>query len=326
MRRRQFIAGVAGSVAFPLAGRALPANVPVVGVLSFNSAGPMMASRIDGFLRGLSELNYVADQNVSIEYRWAEFHGDRVPALADDLVRRRVAVIATFNGFTALAAKAATATIPIVFGVGDDPVKMGLVASMNRPGGNATGVSMFTGELDAKRLGLLREMVPAGKAVGFLINPNNAMGENQLREVQSAAGSLGLQLYVGRVSGDTDIDAAFESLVHAGVQMLLVAADPFFAGRRDKLVALAAKHSLPSMWEWPEFVEGGGLMSYGTSIIDTFRQVGVYTGRVLKGENPTDLPVIRPVKFELVVNLKTAKTLGIEVPPTLLGRADEVIE
>ena len=164
MRRRQFIAGVAGSVAFPLAGRALPANVPVVGVLSFNSAGPMMASRIDGFLRGLSELNYVADQNVSIEYRWAEFHGDRVPALADDMVRQQVAVIATFNGFTARAAKAATATIPIVFGVGDDPVKMGLVASMNRPGGNATGVSMFTGELDAKRLGLLREMVPAGKA------------------------------------------------------------------------------------------------------------------------------------------------------------------
>jgi putative ABC transport system substrate-binding protein len=326
MRRRQFIAGVAGSVAFPLAGRALPANMPVVGVLSFNSAGPMMVSRIDGFLQGLSELHYVADQNVAIEYRWAEFHNDRLPALADDLVRRQVAVIATFNRLTALAAKAATATIPIVFGVGDDPVKVGLVASMNRPGGNATGVSMFTTELDAKRLGLLGEMVPAGKAVGLLINPNNASGENQLREVQSAAGSLGLELHVGRVSGDTDIDAAFESMVHAGARMLLVAADPFFVGRRDKLVALAARHGLPSMWEWPEFVEGGGLMSYGTSIIDTFHQVGVYTGRILKGENPADLPVIRPVKFELVINLKTAKTLGIEVPATLLARADRVIE
>jgi putative ABC transport system substrate-binding protein len=298
----------------------------VVGVLSFNSAGPMMASRIDGFLRGLSELHYVVDQNVAIEYRWAEFHDDRLPALADDLVKRQVAVIATFNRLTALATKAATATIPIVFGVGDDPVKMGLVASMNRPGGNATGVSMFSSELVAKRLGLLREMVPAGKAVGLLVNPNTANGENQLREAQTAAGSLGLQLHAGRVSSDTDIDAAFESLVNAGARMLLVAADPFFVGRRDKLVALAAKHSMPSMWEWPEFVEGGGLMSYGTSIIDTFRQVGVYTGRVLKGEKPSDLPVIRPVKFELVINLKTAKTLGVEVPATLLARADRVIE
>lgn len=326
MRRRQFIAGVAGSVAFPLAGQSLPANVPVVGVLSFNSAGPMMASRINGFLQGLSEFHYIADQNVAIEYRWAEFHNDRLPALADDLVRRQVAVIATFNRLTALAAKAATTTIPVVFGVGDDPVKVGLVASMNRPGGNATGVSMFTTELDAKRLGLLGEMVPGRKAVGLLINPNNANGENQLREVQSAAGSLGLQLHIGRVSGDTDIDAAFESMVHAGARMLLVAADPFFVGRRDKLVTLAAKHGLPSMWEWPEFVEGGGLMSYGTSIIDTFRQVGAYTGRILKGEKPEELPVIRPVKFELVINMKTAKTLGIDVPAVLLARADQVIE
>jgi putative tryptophan/tyrosine transport system substrate-binding protein len=237
-----------------------------------------------------------------------------------------LAVIATFSQLAALAAKAATATIPIVFSVGDDPVKIGLVASMNRPGGNATGVSMFTAELDAKRLGLLREMVPAAKAVGLLINPNNASGESQLREVQSAAGSLGLQLHVGRVSGDTDIDAAFESIVHAGARMLLVAADPFFVGRRDRLVGLAAKHGLPSMWEWSEFVESGGLMSYGTSIIDTFRQVGVYTGRILKGEKPEELPVIRPVKFELAINMKTARTLGIEVPATLLARADQVIE
>jgi putative tryptophan/tyrosine transport system substrate-binding protein len=326
MRRREFIAGVAGSVAFPLAGRALPSNVPVVGVLSFNSAGPMMASRIDGFLRGLSELRYFADQNVAIEYRWADFHEDRVPALADDLVARQVAVIATFNKLTALAAKAATKTIPIVFSIGDDPVKVGLVASMNRPSGNATGVNMFTVELDAKRLELLREMVPAAKAAGLLVNQNSPGIENQLSEMQSAADSLGLRLHVGRVRSDADIDAAFESVAQAGARMLLVAADPFFVGRRDRLIALAAKHGLPSMWEWPEFVEGGGLMSYGTSIIDAFRQVGVYAGRVLKGENPTDLPVIRPVKFELVINLKTAKTLGIEVPATLLARADRVID
>jgi putative ABC transport system substrate-binding protein len=325
MRRRQFIAGAAGS-AFAIAGRAIAANVPVVGVLSFNSPGPMMTSRIDGFLQGLSELQYVADRNVLIEYRWAEFHGDRLPALADDLVKRQVAVIATFNRATALAAKAATASIPIVFSVGDDPVQAGLVASMNRPAGNATGVSMFTGELDAKRLGLLREMVPAGKAVGLLVNSNNVNNEHQMHEAQSAAAALGLELHVGRVSGDIDMNAAFETLVGAGARMLLVAADPFFAGHRDKLVSLATKHGLPSIWEWPEFVEDGGLMSYGTSIIDTFRQVGVYAGRILKGENPADLPVTRPVKFELAINLQTAKALGIEVPATLLARADRVIE
>jgi putative tryptophan/tyrosine transport system substrate-binding protein len=326
MRRRQFIAGIAGLATFPLAGRALAANTPVVGVLSFNSPGPMMASRIDGFLRGLSELQYVAGRNVSIEYRWAEFHGDRLPALADDLVKQQVAVIATFTRTTALAAKAATASIPIVFSVGDDPVQAGLVASMNRPGANATGVSMFTGELDAKRLGLLQEMVPASKTVGFLVNSNNVNRENQTHEAQSAAAALGLRLHVGSVGSDADIDVAFEALVGAGARMLLVAADPFFAGRRDKLVSLATKHGLPSIWEWAEFVEGGGLMSYGTSIIDTFRQVGVYAGRILKGENPADLPVTRPVKFELAINLKTARTLGIEVPATLLARADQVIE
>lgn len=326
MRRRHFIAGTATSVAFPLAGRAEPGNLPVVGVLSFNSPGQSMASRIDGFLRGLSELQFIADRNVAVEYRWAEFQIDRLSTLAEELVRRQVAVIATFNRSTAEAAKTATTTIPIVFTVGDDPVRAGLVATMNRPGGNATGVSMFTTELDAKRLGLLREMVPAGKAVGLLINLKNANGENQLRETQSAAATLGLQLHVGRVSDDTDIGAAFEGLARAGAGMLLVAADPFFVGRRDMLVSLAAKHNLPSMWEWPEFVESGGLMSYGTSIVDAFRQVGVYAGRVLKGEKPSNMPVIRPVKFELVINLKTAKTLGIEVPPTLLANADRVID
>jgi putative ABC transport system substrate-binding protein len=326
VKRRQFIVGAAGSLAFPLAARALPSNRPIVGVLSFNSAGPAMASRMDGFLRGLTELQYVADQNIALEYRWADFRADRLSALADDLVKRQVNVIATFTASTALAAKAATSIIPIVFSVGDDPVKMGLVASINRPGGNATGVSMFTSELDSKRLELLREMIPTGKAVGFLVNTNNISSDSQLHEALRAAGALGLQLQVGRISGDSDIDAAFQGFVRDGADMLLVAADPFFVGRRDKVVTLAARHGLPSIWEWPEFVEGGGLMSYGTNIIDTFRQVGVYTARVLKGENSTDLPVIRPVKFEMVINLKAARTLGIDVPSALLVRADRVIE
>ncbi len=320
------MAGLAAAAAFPLAARAQQTGLPVVGVLSPQSAGPMTASRMAGLLQGLSELQYVVGQNVAIEYRWAEGHYDRLPALADDLVRRKVAVIAAPTQDAALAAKAATATIPIVFNIGGDAVESGLVASMNRPGGNATGVSMFTNELEAKRLGLLREMVPGFKTIGVLANPNKSSAESQLREVQTAAGSLGLQLHVSRMSSDPEIDAAFESLAKAGVQALLATADPFLAGRRDKLVALASKYNMPAIWEWPDFVEGGGLMSYGTSIVTNYRQVGVYTGRVLKGEKPAELPVMRPVQFELAINLKTAKTLGIEVPATLIARADQVIE
>ena len=285
-----------------------------------------MANRVAGFLKGLSELHYVEGENVAIEYRWAEGSYNRLPALVDDLVRRRVAVIVAPTQNAALAAKAATATIPIVFNTGGDPVALRLVASMNCPGGNATGVSMFTAELAAKRLGLLHEMVPGIVTVGVLINPDNANAEYQSRELHDAARSLGLQLHVGSLSSDLDFDAAFESLVQAGVQALGVAADPFLASRRDRLIALAAKHALPAVWEWPDFVEGGGLMSYGTSIVDAYRQTGAYTGRVLKGEKPADLPVIQPVKFELAINLKTAKALAIEVPATLLARADEVIE
>jgi putative tryptophan/tyrosine transport system substrate-binding protein len=326
MKRRTFMAGLAGAAAFPLAARAQQPGMPVVGLLSPQSPGALTATRIAGFLQGLSELQYVVGQNVAIEYRWAEGHYDRLPALAEDLVRQQVTVIAAPTQDAALAAKAATATIPIVFNVGGDPVGSGLVASMNRPGGNATGISMFTNQLEAKRLGLLREMLPGIKAVGLLMNPNKASAENQLREVQAAARSLGLQLHVGRASSDTDIDAAFASLVDAGAQALLTAADPFLASRIGKLVALAAKHSMPAMWEWPDFVEGGGLMSYGSSIVDNYRQVGVYTGKVLKGEKPAELPVMQPVKFELAINLKTARTLGIEVPATLIARADDVIE
>ncbi len=320
------MAGLAGAAAFPFAARAQQAGMPVVGLLSPQAEGRMTAKRIAGFLQGLSESQYVAGQNVAIEYRWAEGHYDRLPALAEDLVRRQVAVIVAPTQDAALAAKAATATIPIVFNVGGDPVGLALVASMNRPGSNATGVSMFTNQLEAKRLGLLREMAPQIKSVGLLMNPSKASAEDQLREVQAAARSLGLQLHVGRASSDTNIDTAFAGLVDAGAQAILTAADPFLASRIDKLVALAAKHNMPAMGEWPDFVEGGGLMSYGSSIVDNYRQVGVYTGKVLKGEKPAEMPVMQPVKFELAINLKTAKTLGIEVPANILARADDVIE
>jgi ABC-type uncharacterized transport system substrate-binding protein len=326
MRRRDFMTLIGGATAWPIAVRAQPASMPVVGVLSPQSAGKATATRIAGFLQGLSELQYVPGQNVAIEYRWAEGHYERLAALADDLVRRQVAVIVAPTQDAAIAAKAATATTPIVFNTGGDAVQSGLVSSMNRPGGNATGVSMFSEELEAKRLGLLCEMLPRFKSIGVLTNPNKSTFESQLREVQEAARSLGLQLYVSRVSSDPEIDAAFASLAKAGAQALLATADPFLAARRDKLVTLAARHNIPAMWEWPDFVEGGGLISYGTSIVDNYRQVGVYTGKILKGEKPAELPVVRPVRFELAINLKTAKTLGIEVPANLIARADDVIE
>lgn len=325
MRRRIFLAGLGAAVAAPVMARGQPA-IPVIGVLNAQSPGPMMASRIAGLLKGLSDSQYVEGKNVILEYRWAEDHYDRLPVLAGELVKRQVAVIVAPTQLAAHAAKAATATIPIVFNIGGDPVKSGLVASMNQPGGNVTGVSMFTAELEAKRLSLLLEMVPRLTAVGFLVNPNNSNAESQLREVQTVVRARGLELNVGRVSGDADLDAAFDGFFRAGARGILTGADPFLASRRDRLVALAAKHELPAMWEWPDFVESGGLMSYGTSIVDNYRQVGVYTGKILKGDSPSQLPIMQPVKFELAINLKTAKTLGIEVPAVLLARADVVIE
>jgi putative ABC transport system substrate-binding protein len=325
MRRREFTAGLAATMAWPLAVRAQQAALPVIGFLSPQSSGAM-TNRTAGFINGLAELQYDVGRNVAIEYRWADGHADRLPALAEELVRQQVSVIAAPTQDAALAARAATTTIPIVFNVGGDPVKVGLVASLTRPGGNATGVSMFNNEVEAKRLGLLQEMVPGIRSVGLLVNPDNGGVDNQLRVVQDAARALGLRLHVGRVSSDADVDTAFESLLQAGVRMLLVTADPFLASRSDRLVVLAGKHGIPAMWEWPDSVEAGGLMSYGTSIADNYRQVGIYTGKILKGVKPAELPVMRPVKFELAINLKTAKALGLQVPPTILARADDVIE
>ncbi len=312
-------------MALPRLAHAQPQAMPVVGFLASQSAGPS-AGRVAAFLKGLAEQDFVEGRNVAIEYRWAEGRYERLPALVQDLVRRRVAVIAATTQDAALAAKAGTKTISVVFNVGGDPVKFGLVASLNQPGGNVTGVNMFTSDLQAKRLGLLHEMVPKAAMIGSLINPNNSTAADQAKTMQDSARQLGLRLVIRNAGSDGDLEPAFESLVRDGVDALVAAADPFLASRRDRLVALAAKHRLPAMWEWYDYIEAGGLMSYGTSIEEGYRQVGVYVGRVLKGEKPAEMPVMRPVQFDLGINLKTAKALGIEVPPTLLARADRVIE
>jgi putative tryptophan/tyrosine transport system substrate-binding protein len=327
MRRRELIKLLCGAAAaWPLAARAQQSVLPVVGFLNSGARGPLRL-QIAAFLGGLKELGYVEDQNVAIEYRWAEGQFDRLPALVADLVRRPVNVIVTGGGApAALAAKAATTTIPIVFGAGADPVGLGLVASLNRPGGNLTGTVQFASGLEAKRLGLLHELAPKATTIAVLINPNFSDADNQMRDVQEAATRLGVQIVTVRANAESDFEAAFSTLVQQRAGALLVCSSPFFNGRREQLVVLAARHAVPTIYEWREFAAAGGLMSYGTNLADAYRQVGVYAGRILRGDKPADLPVVQSTRLEFVINLSTAKALGIEVPPTLSALADEVIE
>jgi putative tryptophan/tyrosine transport system substrate-binding protein len=326
MRRREFIAAVGGTAVWPLAARAQQPTSPVIGYLSARSPDDG-AHLMVAFRRGLSENGYVEGQNVTVEYRWALGQYDRLPAMAAELVRRPVAVIVSTGGESAaLAAKAATSTIPIAFIIGGDPVKLGLAASYNRPGGNTTGISILTATLEPKRLGLLHELVPQATTLGVLLDPNFALYEDQLHDVQEAARPLGLQMQVLRATTDTEIDAAFETVTQQRIAVLSVAAGPYFDTRRDKLVALAARHAVPTMYHFREFAGAGGLMSYGASGADAYRLVGLYTGKILKGTKPGDLPVQAPTKFELVINLKTAQTLGLAIPDKVRDLADEVIE
>jgi putative tryptophan/tyrosine transport system substrate-binding protein len=324
--RRKFLATLGGAAAaWPLAARAQQPAMPVVGYL--NLASPESdASRLTGLRRGLNETGYVEGRNFLIEYRWAGNQADRLPALAADLVQLQVAVIVAVGVLPALAAKAATTSIPIVFSVSFDPVQLGLVASLNRPGGNLTGYNAFVNELGAKGLALLHDLVPSVATIGILENPNNPISEQMTRDALAAAPVIGLRAQVLKADTDREIDAAFVSLVQARTGALLVANDAFFNNRIEQVVALAARHAIPTMHTFREFVVAGGLISYGTSLIETFRQLGLYAGRILKGERPTDLPVIQATKLELVINLKTAKALGLQIPDRLLALADEVIE
>jgi putative ABC transport system substrate-binding protein len=326
VKRRELILLLSGAMTAARASRAQQKPMPVIGWLSSASSGPF-AAFVAAFRQGLSETGYVEGQNVAIEYRWAEGRYDRLPALAADLVGRKVDVIATSGGTSpALAAKGATSTIPIVFETGADPVEKGLVASFARPGGNLTGFSILTAELMPKRFELLSEMVPQAKMIALLANPNNLAAERMMRDVQEAARAKGVQLHILKTGAEDEFEAAFAALVQSHAGALLVGNDPFFFSRRKELVALAAHHAVPAMYEWREFVEAGGLISYGTSFAAVNRQVGVYAGKILKGAKPADLPIQQPTRFELVINLSTAKALGLTVPHSILARADEVIE
>ena len=323
MHRRTFIASLGGAVALPFAARAQQA-MPVIGFLrpsSLNDSKNFVAS----FRQGLKETGFVEGQNVALEYRYADNQGDRLPALAAELIRRPVAVLATASS-AALVAKAATTTVPILFTGGGDPVRQGLVTSLNRPGGNVTGVTFLAGQLGTKRLELLRQIVPKATTVGVLVIPNFTESEDERRDLQTAAQIIGQQLIVFDVSNERDIDQAFASFAQRGVGAVVVGSGAFLTSKRNEVVALAARHALPASYSLREFADAGGLMSYGTSITDAYRQIGVYAGRILKGEKPGDLPVLQSSKFEFVINLKTAKALGLEFHPQLLATADEVIE
>jgi putative tryptophan/tyrosine transport system substrate-binding protein len=326
MKRRAFIAALGGAAAWPLGARAQQPAIPVIGFLS--SASPeAFGDLVAAFIRGLNAAGFIESQNVAIEYRWAQFQYDRLPALATELVRRPVTVIVASGGVApTVAAKAATTTIPIVFTTGTDPVKTGLVVSLSRPGGNVTGVSFFASSLGAKRLELLRELVPAAATVAMLVNPTNPSTDPEVLDVQMAARALGVQLQLLPASTGPEVDAAFANLIRQRIEAVLIQTDPLLLGFRVQLVALARRYAIPTIYQFRAFVADGGLISYGPSNADAYRQAGVYTGRILKGEKPANLPVQLPTRFELVINLKTAKALGLTAPPALLAGADEVIE
>jgi len=326
VKRREFITLLGGAAAWPLAARAQQAAMPVVGFLEIRSP-ETIAERLRAFRQGLKETGYVEGENVAIDYRWAEGRFDRLPALAAELIRRQVVVIVAANTPSASAAKAVTTTIPIVFNVAEDPVKLGLVASLARPGGNLTGINSFISELTAKRLGLLRELVPGATRIAILVNnPTGPLAEITLRDMETATRAMGMQIKVLNASTSGEINAAFATFVHERPDALFIAPDSLFTVRRVQLAHLTTRHAIPAISFSREFAEVGGLMSYGSNQSDNYRQVGVYAGRILKGVKPADLPVVQASKFELVINAETARTLGLIVPPMLLARADEVIE
>ena len=321
--RREFITLLGGSAVWPLAARAQQPAMPVVGYALSSSAG-VLRRALAGFEDGL-KAGYIAGKNVAIEYRFADGHFERFPGFISEFVKQKVAVLVT-SGPGVPIAKKATSTIPIIFTMGDDPVKTGIVQSLSRPGGNVTGVYQFTTGLEGKRLGLLHDMIPKASTVAVLIHPNNPASESQRRDVQEAADRLGVQLLVLRANAESEFDAAFAGAVKQKAGALLVAASPFFNTKRQHLVLLATRNGLPAIYEWRDFAEAGGLMSYGTRLADAYHQAGVYVGSILKGAKPADLPVVQVTKFEFVINLSSAKALGLEIPPMLLARADEVIE
>ena len=326
IKRREFITLLAGAAAaWPLAARAQQPAVPVVGILASVSPAPY-AGFIAAIKEGLQQTGYIEGRNVTIEYRWAEGHYDRLPQQAIEVDRGVAVIILVGGGPTIAVAKAATATIPIVFVMGDDPVKSGAVTALNRPGGNATGVNLLTVAMEAKRLQLLHELVPNVAVVAIIVNPNNPQAAEQLQDLQAAARTLGVEVEVFKAGSPSDIDTAFASLVGRRAGALLVAADAFFNTRREQFVVLTARHALPAIFHFREFAAAGGLMSYGPSLTDAYRQDGIYAGRILKGEKPAEMPVQQAVKIELVINLQTARALGLTIPLPLLGRADEVIE